>query len=114
MNIMIDFLVLIFIYLIIFYRKWKVKGKVVLLVNTVMYVYLAFLLYFTLMPVVTSLPFIWNHPYVPMNFIPFRDMLDGRGDFVRQIVLKIPVIGRHRFNYKHYRWNCGICMLYNI
>ena len=54
-----------------------------------MYLYLSFVLYFTLMPIITSLPFILNHPYTPMNLVPFIDVLSGRGDFVRQIVLNI-------------------------
>ena len=60
-----------------------------LLANSMMYLYLSFVLYFTLMPIITSLPFLWNHPYVPMNWIPFIDILKGRGDFVRQVVLNV-------------------------
>jgi len=41
------------------------------------------------MPIVTSLPFIFDHPYVPMNLTPFVDVASGRGDFIRQIVLNI-------------------------
>ncbi len=40
-------------------------------------------LYFTLMPIITSLPFIFNHPYTSMNLDPFIDVLNGRGDFMR-------------------------------
>lgn len=54
-----------------------------------MYFYLTAVLFVTLMPIVASLPFIFNHPYTPMNFIPFDDLLHGRGDTVRQIVLNI-------------------------
>ncbi len=45
----IDFIVLIIIYIFIFYKKWKSRGKDVLFVNTTMYIYLSFVLYFTLM-----------------------------------------------------------------
>ncbi len=85
----VDFAVLILLYFGVFYQKWKVKGKDVLLVNTLMYIYLAFVLYFTLMPVVTSLPFIFDHPYVPMNLEPFIDVMAGWGDFERQIILNV-------------------------
>ena len=85
----IDFIVLIVIYIFIFYKKWKSQGKDVLFVNTIMYIYLSFVLYFTLMPIITSLPFIFNHPYTPMNLVPFIDVTFGRGDFARQIVLNI-------------------------
>ena len=54
-----------------------------------MYIYLSFVLYFTLMPIITSIPFVLNHPYTPMNLVPFVDVLEGRGDFFRQLVLNI-------------------------
>ena len=85
----IDFIVLIVMYIFIFYKKWKSQGKDVLFVNTTMYIYLSFVLYFTLMPIITSLPFIFNHPYTPMNLIPFIDVTFGRGDFTRQLGLNI-------------------------
>lgn len=89
MKIIIDFIVLIIIYFSLFLKRWKGKGKDVILINTLMYVYLSFVLYFTLMPIVTSLPFIFNHSYSSMNLIPFIDVSLGRGDFVRQILLNI-------------------------
>ena len=85
----IDFIVLILLYVFILYKKWKVKGKDVLLVNTTMYIYLSFVLYFTLMPIITALPFIFNHPYDSMNLVPFIDVLNGRGDFIRQVGLNV-------------------------
>lgn len=86
---LIDFAALILLYAFVFFRKWKAKGKDVLLVNTLMYIYLSFVLYFTLMPVITYLPFILNHPYKAMNMVPFVDVLMGRGDYVRQILLNV-------------------------
>ncbi len=84
-----DFIVLFFIYIFMFYRKWKVQGKDVLFINTIMYIYLSFILYLTLMPILVSLPFIFNHPYELMNLVPFVDVTNGRGDFIRQVVLNI-------------------------
>ncbi len=89
MKCLIDFMTLVLLYVFVFFRKWKVKGKDILLINTLMYVYLSFVLYFTLMPVITSLPFILNHPYVPMNMVPFIDVLTGRGDYIRQVLLNV-------------------------
>ncbi len=86
---LVDFLVLIIIYFWKFYKKWKEKGKDLLFVNTMMYIYLSFVLYFTLMPIMSSLPFIFNHPYDSMNLVPFIDVLNGRGDFIRQVVLNV-------------------------
>lgn len=85
----IDFIFLFILYITIFYKKWKAKGKDVLFINTMMYIYLSFVLYFTLMPILTSLPFIFNHPYTPMNLTPFIDVINSRGDFNRQIILNI-------------------------
>lgn len=89
MKYLIDFIALVLLYAFVFFRKWKLKGKDALLVNTLMYVYLSFLLYFTLMPVIANLPFILDHPYKPINMTPFVDVLAGRGDFIRQILLNV-------------------------
>lgn len=86
---LVDFIFLIIIYFWKFYKKWKEKGRDVLVVNTTMYIYLSFVLYFTLMPIITSLPFIFNHPYTLMNLVPFIDVLNSRGDFVRQVGLNV-------------------------
>ena len=86
---LIDFIVLGVLYIFVFYKKWKSKGKDTLFVNTTMYIYLSFVLYFTLMPIITSIPFIFNHPYKPMNLVPFIDVLSSRGDFIRQVGLNI-------------------------
>lgn len=87
----VDFVVLIIIYFWKFYKKWKEKGRDVLFMNTTMYIYLSFVLYFTLMPIVTRIPFLYFHQYYykPMNLTPFVDILTGRGDFLRQVVLNV-------------------------
>ena len=89
MKCLIDFGALALLYIRVIFHKWKTRGNDVLLVNTLMYVYLSFVLYFTLMPIITSIPFILNHPYTPMNLVPFVDVLEGRGDFLRQIILNV-------------------------
>ncbi len=87
MKYLIDFAALVLLYTFVFFKKWNSKGKDILLVNTFMYIYLSFVLYFTLMPIITSIPFILNHPYTPMNLVPFIDVLERRGDFLRQVIL---------------------------
>lgn len=89
MKYLIDFSVLAVLYFFVLFRKWSRRGKDVLLVNTLMYTYVACVLYFTLMPIITSIPFFLNHPYVPMNLIPFIDVFEGRGDFSRQVILNV-------------------------
>lgn len=86
---LLDFAVLAAIYFIFFHKRWRAKGNDVLLVNTTMYIYLSFVLYFTLMPIIFALPFILDHPYVPMNMTPFIDVTYNHGDFTRQIILNI-------------------------
>jgi len=85
----IDFTALMFLYAFAFFRKWRPQGKDVLLVNTLMYAYLSLVLFFTMMPVIASIPFILDHPYTPMNLVPFIDVSLGRGDFFRQVVLNV-------------------------
>lgn len=89
MKYLIDFAVISLVYAFILFRRWKKNGRYALFVNTLIYVYLSFVLYFTMMPVITSLPFVLNHPYKPMNLVPFIDVLEGRGDFIRQVVLNV-------------------------
>ncbi len=85
----IDFTVLVLLYAFIFFRKWRPQGKGVLLVNTLLYSYLSFVLFFTMMPVIASIPSVLDHPYEPMNLVPFIDVSLGRGDFFRQVVLNV-------------------------
>lgn len=89
MKYLLDIIVLLALYVLVFYKRWRAKGTDVLLVNTLMFVYISFVLYFTLMPIVTALPFIFNHPYIPMQLTPFSDVIARRGDFIRQVVLNV-------------------------
>lgn len=86
---LVDFGALIVTYFLVFFRKWQTRGKDVLIINTLMYIYLSFVLYFTLMPIITSLPFMFNHPYIPINMVPFVDVIHERGDYWRQLVLNV-------------------------
>ncbi|WAA09108.1 VanZ family protein [Fervidibacillus albus] len=88
-EVQIDFFVLVIIYFFFFFRKWKGKGMDSLVLNSLMYVYISLVLYVTLMPIVVSLPFIFNHPYTPMHMRIFEDLFLGRGDALRQIVLNV-------------------------
>lgn len=85
----IDIVIMVFIYIIFLFKKWKGKGKKDLLINTLLYFYFIGYLYFTLMPVITSLPFMFNHPYTSMNLNLFDDLINGRGDYLIQIVLNV-------------------------
>ena len=85
----IDFTVLVLLYAFVLFKRWRPQGRDRLLVNTLMYAYLSLVLYFTMMPVIASIPFMLDHPYKPMNMVPFIDVSLGRGDFFRQVLLNI-------------------------
>ena len=80
---------MVFLYAFVFFRKWRTRGRDSLLVNTLMYAYLSLVLYFTMMPVAASIPFMLDHPYKPMNLVPFIDVSLRRGDFFRQVFLNV-------------------------
>lgn len=86
---LVDTAALIIIYASFFFKKWRAKGRDRLLVNTLFYIYIALVLYVTLMPIIASLPFLFDHPYMPMNLSPFHDYSSGKGDTVRQILLNV-------------------------
>lgn len=89
MKYLIDFIALFLLYALVFFKRWRSRGGDALLVNTLLYLYLSLVLCVALMPVITSIPSMLNHPYKPMNFVPFIDVSMGRGDFFRQVVLNV-------------------------
>lgn len=91
MSIVLDIMALFFIYYFVFLKRWKQRGMRVLLLNTTMYVYICFVLYFTLMPIMASIPHLFDHNdgYGPINLVPFIDVINKRGDYMQQIILNI-------------------------
>ncbi len=85
----IDFTVLVLLYAFVLFKRWRPQGRDRLLINTLLYAYLSLVLYYTMMPVVVSIPFMLDHPYKPMNLVPFIDVSLGRGDFFRQVFLNV-------------------------
>lgn len=77
MIMIIDIVILIFIYLIIS-RKWKEN----FVLNTLMYIYISFVLYFTMMPIVKNIPIMINriiyHFGSNMNMNLFGDLFNQR------------------------------------
>lgn len=88
MPFLLDFAVLALIFVLLL-RKYSYVSRSSLLSNALMYLYLCGVLYFTLMPVIASLPYCFSHPYTPMCMTPFRDAIMGYGDYTRQIVLNV-------------------------
>ena len=87
-GVLLDLLVLVAVYAAWLLPKWRL-GKRPLLVYTLMYGCLAGIVRFTLMPVLTALPYCFDHPYIPRHMAPFEDVIHRHGDYVRQIVLNV-------------------------
>ena len=88
-GVLLDLLVLVAVYAAWLLPKWRRLGKRPLLVYTLMYGCLAGIVRFTLMPVLTALPYCFDHPYIPMHMAPFEGVIHSHGDYVRQIVLDV-------------------------
>lgn len=88
-GVLLDLLVLVAVYAAWLLPKWRRLGRRPLLVYTLMYGCLAGIVRFTLMPVLTALPYCLDHPYIPMHMAPFEDVIHRHGDYVRQIVLNV-------------------------
>ena len=88
-GVLLDLLVLVAVYAAWLLPKWRRLGRRPLLVYTLMYGCLAGIVRFTLMPVLTALPYCFDHPYIPMHMAPFEDVIHRHGDYVRQIVLNV-------------------------
>lgn len=81
-----DLALLLGLYLLLL-RRWMKQGGRRLAVYTVFYVYMAGVLWVTVLPVISLLGI--HHPYVPMILEPFRDLRAGYGDAARQIGLNV-------------------------
>ena len=85
----LDFAVLAFIYYFCLFRKKGKKTEKDFIAQTLMYIYLSFVLYFTLMPVISGLPFVFGNSYKPMNLHPFEDIILHHGGAKIQVVLNV-------------------------
>lgn len=89
MNIFFDFIIMILLYFLCFFMKWKNKGKRIFLIHTLIYIYIVFVFYFTLMPFVIPIPGGNNLFMESANLIPFSDLLNQRKGAILQIVLNV-------------------------
>lgn len=81
-----DLLLLLALYLLLL-RRWAQQGGRRVFVYTAFYVYMAGVLWVTVLPLVSLLGV--HHPYVPMILEPFRDLRAGYGDAERQLLLNV-------------------------
>ena len=86
----IDVICFILLYLIYFVPRWG-KTAEQLFLKTCLYVYLCFVMYFTLIiPVIIPLPFVNMNPSnITVNLVPFYDLLSGNGNAMREVALNI-------------------------
>ncbi len=84
----VDFIALIIIYFLLFYKRWKKKERINFVVKTLFYIYLSVLLFLTLMPILTSLPHL-SLSSGGMYMLPFDDLLKSRGPAELQIFLNV-------------------------
>lgn len=83
-----DLVSLLIIYFVSFLPRWK-SNKRYLFLKTILYIYICFVLYFTLMPFIIPIPFINFNFSSTNNIIPFIDFLHGRGGATRELFLNI-------------------------
>ena len=107
-GLVIDIMCMVLVYLCFYMPKWKKRGTESLIAGTLMYLYLCVVIYFTLMPVFTALPHILNGPRGTINLHPFRDLLNGYGDYWRQIGLNILMLVPMGFLYPICMGNRGL------
>ena len=81
-----DLLLLLALYLLLL-RRWAKQGGRRVLVYTAFYVYMAGVLWVTVLPVLSMLGI--HHAYAPMNLEPFRDLRLGYGNAERQVFLNV-------------------------
>mgnify|MGYP001172530585 CR=1 FL=1 len=89
MDYIINFAILILIYFLFFYQRWRRKGTAGWFWRTAMYSYIVMVIYFTLMPLTLPTGSV-NHFFMETaNFIPFRDVMHHYGGAVREVFLNV-------------------------
>ena len=114
LELVLDIVIMVLVYLRFLMPKWHRRGTESLTAGTLMYVYLCFVIYFTLMPVVTALPNMITGPWGTINMHPFRDLINGYGDYWRQIILNILLLVPLGLLYPISRGNRGFGMTMTV
>src|SRR5690625_3706204 len=72
----VDFFILMLIYSLIFYPRWKRQSLQMLVIRSMMYIYIVMVIYVTIMPyIVPVLKIRTNMLFMESaNFVPFRDL----------------------------------------
>lgn len=84
-----DFIAFIVIYMVYFRPKWY-ADQYTYVVKTIIYIYLVFVFYFTIMPLFIPIPLMnLDISYFNINLMPFRDFILGYGGALKQLLLNI-------------------------
>ena len=67
--------------------RWRRQGRRRLAVSALFYLYMAGVLWVTVLPVLSMIGV--HHPYQPMVLEPFRDLRLGYGNALRQLLLNV-------------------------
>lgn len=88
----IDLICLAYLYKVACYPKWK-QNKYMCFLKTMLYVYFIGVMVVTnLLPIVIPIPGISMSMDFQVNLIPFIDVLMGRGEYIKQIILNIVML----------------------
>ena len=85
----IDIVILILIYILFFYKKWKKNNKATFVFKTLMYIYICLVLLVTILPLPLKLDFNRDETFEYGNIIPFHDLILNRGNAMEEIILNI-------------------------
>lgn len=89
MDYIIDFITLGIIYFILFFKRWRKEDKQKFIVKTLIYIYISFVLFFTLMPLAIPIPGGNNLFLQSMNLLPYRGVIKGINGAIRESILNI-------------------------
>lgn len=98
-------LFLVFIYFLLFYKKWRKKGKGILLINTIFYIYICMVLSLTILPIDLTFDPKWKsfdfENYTYANIKPFNDIILGRPAAIIGVILNIIMTIPYGFLYSY-------------
>ena len=90
---MLSVIILILIYLIIYFKNWKNYKGAELIFRNLMFVYICFVLFLTILPIDWTFDPKWKyHTSIEFsygNIKPFNDLILGRSGSIKEVVLNI-------------------------
>lgn len=122
MQYIFNFVVLVVIYIIFFYKRWKKAERDVFLFCHLFYLYICLVIFVTLIPFQLPIPGVIgtnNLFWKSINWIPFIDLIEHNGNAVREVILNVimlvpfgflvPLIKKHNA-----LWTTGSALLFSL